>query len=103
MMRMNPMQLMNAFRNAKNPQALLQQVMQYAKQVGVDMQQFGDATFCLAMNMMYSDYCGVAKKFGFDRPEVYADLAKAFLDDKDFDGEPEEKLYLYYKCIVEKE
>lgn len=29
--------------------------------------------------------------------------AKAFLDDKDFDGEPEEKLYLYYKCIVEKE
>lgn len=30
-------------------------------------------------------------------------LAKAFLDDKDFDGEPEEKLYLYYKCIVEKE
>lgn len=80
-----------------------EQVMQYAKQVGVDIQQFGDATFCLAMNMMYSDYCGVAKKFGFDRPEVYADLAKAFLDDKDFDGEPEEKLYLYYKCIVEKE
>lgn len=57
-----------------------EQVMQYAKQVGVDTQ-----------------------KFGFDRPEVYADLAKAFLDDKDFDGEPEEKLYLYYKCIVEKE
>lgn len=79
------------------------QVMQYAKQVGVNPQQFGEATFCLAMNMMYSDYCAVAKKFGFDRPEVYADLAKAFLDDKDFDGEPEEKLYLYYKCIVEKE
>lgn len=79
------------------------QVMQYAKQVGVNPQQFGEATFCLAMNMMYSDYCVVAKKFGFDRPEVYADLAKAFLDDKDFDGEPEEKLYLYYKCIVEKE
>lgn len=79
------------------------QVMQYAKQVGVNPQQFGEATFCLAMNMMYSDYCAVAKKFGFDRPEVYADLAKAFLDDKDFDGDPEEKLYLYYKCIVEKE
>lgn len=79
------------------------QVMQYAKQVGVNPQQFGEATLCLAMNMMYSDYCAVAKKFGFDRPEVYADLAKAFLDDKDFDGEPEEKLYLYYKCIVEKE
>lgn len=32
-----------------------------------------------AMNMMYSDYYGVAAKYGIDRPEFYADLAKAFL------------------------
>ena len=55
------------------------------------------------MNMMYSDYCKVAKKYGVDRPEYYADLAKAFLRDKDFDGKPEEKLYIYYKAIVEKD
>lgn len=79
------------------------QVMQYAKQVGAKLDECGELAFCLAMNMMYSDYCLVAKKYGFDRPEAYAELAKAFLDDKDFDGEPEEKLYLYYKCIVEKE
>jgi hypothetical protein len=53
--------------------------------------------------MKYSDYCKVAQKYGVDRPEFYADMAKAFLKDKDFHGEPEEKLYLYYKCIVEKE
>ena len=80
-----------------------EQVEQYAKQSGISVGSFGEAVFCLAMNMMYSDYCMVAKKYGFDRPEVYAELAKAFLDDKDFDGEPEEKLYLYYKCIVEKD
>lgn len=73
------------------------------EQAGVDVEEFGDDIFCLAMNMMYSDYCKVAKKYGVDRPEYYADLAKAFLRDKDFDGKPEEKLYLYYKCIVEKD
>lgn len=57
----------------------------------------------LAMNMVYSDYCKVAKKYGVDTPEFYADMAKAFLRDKDFDGKPEEKLYLYYKSIVEKD
>ena len=45
----------------------------------------------------------VAKKYGVDIPEYYADLAKAFLRDKDFDGKPEEKLYLYYKTIVEQD
>lgn len=39
MMRMNPMQLMNAFRNAKNPQALLQQVMQNNPQLQQVMTQ----------------------------------------------------------------
>lgn len=65
--------------------------------------EFGRHTFCLAMNMMYSDYCKVAQKFGADRPEFYAEMAKAFLKDKDFDGNGEEKLWLYYKCIVEQE
>lgn len=66
-------------------------------------EEFGYDIFCLAMNMMYSDYCKVAKKYGADTPEFYADMAKAFLRDKDFDGKPEEKLYLYYKTIVEKD
>lgn len=52
-----------------------------------------------AMNMMYSDYYGVAAKYGLDRPEFYADLAKAFLMDKDAGG-PEAKMAGYYHGIV---
>lgn len=80
-----------------------EQVKHACQQAGIDCEEFGEDVFGLAMNMMYSDYCKVAKKYGVDRPEYYADLAKSFLRDKDFDGKPEEKLYLYYKCVVEKD
>ena len=52
-----------------------------------------------AMNMMYSDYYSVAAKYGLDRPEFYADLAKAFLMDKDAGG-AEEKMAGYYHGVV---
>lgn len=80
-----------------------EQVKHACEKTGIDCEEFGEDIFCLAMNMMYSDYCKVAKKYGVDMPEYYADLAKAFLRDKDFDGKPEEKLYLYYKAIVEQD
>ena len=80
-----------------------EQVMQAARQIGVNPEEYGNEhIFGLVMNMMYSDYCAVAKKFGLDRPDFYAELAKAFLNDKDFEGEPEEKVWLYYKFISEK-
>ena len=81
-----------------------EQVHQAARQIGVNPEQYGNEhIFGLVMNMMYADYCGVAKKFGLDRPDFYAEMAKAFLHDKDFSGQPEEKVYLYYKCIAEQE
>lgn len=55
--------------------------------------------FGVTMNMMYSDYYDVARKFGVNVPEFYAELARAFLMDKDGPG-PEEKLCAYYRCIV---
>lgn len=55
----------------------------------------------VAMNMMYSDYYGVAVDFGVNRPEFYAALAEAFLMDKDGPG-PEAKLCAYYRGIVRK-
>ena len=80
------------------------QVHQAARQIGVNPEEYGNEhIFGLVMNMMYADYCGVAKKFGLDRPDFYAEMAKAFLHDKDFSGNPEEKVYLYYKCIAEQE
>ena len=39
--------------------------------------------FYAAVNMMYSDYCEVAKRMGVDNPDFYACMAKAFLLDKD--------------------
>ena len=51
------------------------------------------------MNMMYSDYCQVAKRQSVDTPGFYADMAKAFLEDADAaDG----KAYLYWDCIADK-
>lgn len=48
--------------------------------------------FWAVMNMMYSDYCQVAKRQSVDTPGFYADMAKAFLDDTDaVDG----KAYAY--------
>lgn len=55
--------------------------------------------FWAVMNMMYSDYCQVAKRQSVDTPGFYADMAKAFLDDTDaVDG----KAYLYWDCIADK-
>lgn len=55
--------------------------------------------FGVTMNMMYSDYYDVARKFGVNVPEFYAELARAFLMDKDGPG-PEEKLCAYYRGIA---
>lgn len=55
--------------------------------------------FWIAMNMMYSDYQGVAKKYGIDKPEFYADMARGFLVDKD-SKQGREKLEAYYDHVV---
>ena len=51
-----------------------------------------------AMNMMYSDYYSVAVAHGINVPEFYADLAEAFLKDKDA---RKNKIAAYYNCIVD--
>ena len=55
--------------------------------------------FSIAMNMMYSDYCGVAKKLNVNNGQFYALMAKAFLDDEDSNAE--DKLAAYYFAIVQ--
>lgn len=61
--------------------------------------QYDPAVWYAAMNMVYSDYFSVAKKHGVNSVEFYADMAEAFLDDKDAGG-PEEKISAYYHCIA---
>lgn len=51
------------------------------------------------MHAVYYDYCSVAKKYGLgSNDEFYADLAHAWLDDKDA---VENKALVYYECIAE--
>lgn len=54
--------------------------------------------FYAAINMMYSDYCKVFKKYGVgDKIDFYVDMTKAFLHDKDAGAG---KLKRYYEYIV---
>lgn len=72
-----------------------EQTKPYMSQIGY---KGDEAEFWAIMNAMYSDYCAVLKKFGVDRPEVYAALAKAWIEDKDA---VKDKAAIYYECIVE--
>lgn len=84
---------------SRGPKYTMEQVHQFAQQFGIKFDEFSPELLTAITNMFYSDYC---KVLGNDLT-VYVKLAKAFLEDDDFDGSPEEKAYLYYTCIVEKE
>ena len=75
----------------------LEQTTAVANSIGVHVDPW---IWFAALNMEYSDNFDVAQKYGLDRPEYYADLAKAFLFDKDGGG-PEAKIAGYYHRIVE--
>lgn len=75
----------------------LEQTTAVANSIGVHVDPW---IWFAALNMEYSDNFEVAQKYGLDRPEYYADLAKAFLFDKD-GGCPEMKIAGYYHGIVE--
>lgn len=80
----------------------METIMPMVEKMGIRFDSYSEKEFCLAMNMMYSDYCKVARKFGADRPEFYAEMAKAFLEDEDA-PEGSEKIALYYHCIVKED
>lgn len=76
----------------------LEQATAVANSIGVHVDPW---IWFAALNMEYSDNFEVAQKYGLDRPEYYADLAKAFLFDEDGGG-PEAKIAGYYHGIVER-
>lgn len=71
------------------------EIKQYAANFGVQGEEVVD--FFAVMNALYSDYCKVAKKYGVDKVDFWADLAKAFMHDKD--AVPD-KVMAYYECIA---
>lgn len=78
----------------KGPHWSMDQTKQVAAQKNVSENPL---EFWVAMNMMYSDYCAMAKKHNVNTVDFYVDMAKAFLDDKD--AKPD-KLGRYYYSIV---
>lgn len=74
-----------------------EEIKQYAGNYGVTGEQ-NIIDFYVVMNMMYSDYCHVAKKLGVDKMDFYVDMTKAFLNDPDAG---EGKLTKYKEYIVE--
>lgn len=74
----------------------MDQTKQVMKQRGIDC---NEADFYAIMNAVYSDYSKVAKKYGLDNVDFYADIAKAWLEDDDAeDG----KAVRYFGSIVKK-
>ena len=54
--------------------------------------------FYAVMNMLASDYGKTMAKYNADRPEIWADLAHDWIDDKDV---PDNKVGKYWRDIVE--
>lgn len=73
-----------------------QEIKQYAGNFGIQGEE-QVIEFFAVMNALYSDYCKVAKKHGVDKVDFWADLAKAFMHDKD--AVPD-KVMAYYECIA---
>lgn len=72
------------------------QAQQYAMNMGITGQQ-RLLEFFWAMNAMYADFHKVGKKFGVDKPDFYAHLAKCFIEDPDA---KDNKVEEYVKHIV---
>ena len=81
----------------------LEEIMPVAEKMGVKFEEFDEKEFCLAVNMMYSDYCRAMKESVALPPDkelmTYIKLAKAWLEDEDA-PEGSEKLALYYRCVI---
>lgn len=80
------------------PHWSMEQVKQLREQKK-ELQDFDLADVYAVLNMMYSDYCEVAKKFNVNNMDFYVCMAKAWLNDEDA-GAGKAKTAIYYECIA---
>lgn len=81
--------------NSRGAHWKIEQVKQVMQQKDL---KFDPWEFFAIINALYSDFCKVFKKHGMNENiEFYADLAEAWLDDKDA---VKNKAAMYYECIV---
>ena len=81
------------------PKWSMKQVEPIAIKYGVQPETEECVELWAVMNALYSDYYAVAKKHNVVTPEFFADMAMAFLHDKDAVGD---KAAVYYECIAKK-
>lgn len=77
----------------------VEQTTAVAESLDIPLDTISEYCWWATMNMMYSDYVNVAIDYKVDVPDFYANLAEAFLFDKDA-GSPKQKLGAYYSCIA---
>lgn len=75
------------------------QTTELAQSLGVEFTHISPWCWNVTCNMMYSDYCSVARAFGTDIPNWYGSMAKAFLFDPD-GLPPKEKVAAFYNHVV---
>lgn len=81
-----------------------QQAEQLAQKIGAKFEDFSKETFWACLCMVYSDYCATLEHYGMNKPEIYACLAKDFLEDEDYPGKDgNEKLAAYYFYVLQKD
>lgn len=73
-------------------------IVQKAKQMGIQFDKFTEEELAVATLMMYTDYC---KTLGSSNMDLYIRLAKDWLCDEDVEVQYGEKLAIYHDCIVE--
>lgn len=77
----------------------MEEVKELVKKLHMPMTEKKLVEFYAIINAMYSDFYGVAEKFGLVNDEFFAELAKAWLADEDA---VKDKAAAYYQYIVEK-
>ncbi|MBQ8618232.1 MAG: hypothetical protein IJ418_12110 [Clostridia bacterium] len=77
----------------------IDEVKEIAEKMGMPTEGKKLIEFYAAINAMYSDYYKVAEKFDLVEDDFFAEMAKAFIEDKDA---VKDKVAAYYQYIVKK-
>ena len=76
---------------------------QKARQMGAEMKDYTEDELVVATAMVYTDYCKTVKKYVGNNMDIFIELAKDWLEDKDSSVKGGEKLAVYYDCVIEGE
>lgn len=77
----------------------MQETTEIGKNNGIDFSKISEQDWYITLNMVYSDYVMIARKYNIDNISFYIDLAKEFLWDSDT-HQGKDKLERYYRYIV---